>query len=248
MVGHLKDHPFSVEAFFKTSLVITFALPKEEVMPLLPPCLEPDLFLEKWAFVALAVVDTRKLRPKGFPEYLGNDFLLTGYRIFTRFTTLEGKRLRGLYILKSETNLKRMEFLGSLFTRYKYSTTDLSITTTQDQISVRSQSSGLFLDVSMDEDPKLPAGSPFQSWKEARRFAGPLPYTFTWLPEKREVLVIEGVRSEWTPSPVTIAAADSKVIAGFGFKDLRLASAFVVQDIPYFWRKGKRFPWIQRGA
>jgi hypothetical protein len=78
MFHSIKDHPFAVEAFFKVSLVLTFAFPKEQLQDLLPECLELDTF-NQWAFLAVAVVDTKGLRPKGFPAFLGNDFILAGY-------------------------------------------------------------------------------------------------------------------------------------------------------------------------
>ena len=99
MLSFLKNHPFAVEAFFESSLVLTFAIPKSQVQDLIPECLELDTFNDKWAFIAVAMVQTKALRPKGFPKIVGNDFFLIGYRVFVRFTTHAGKSLRGLYIL-----------------------------------------------------------------------------------------------------------------------------------------------------
>src|SRR3982751_3948163 len=137
----LKNHPFAVETFFNTSLVLTYAVAKEELQDLIPECLELDTFNDQWAFVAVAMVDTKNLRPKGFPKFMGNDFILTGYRIFVRYTNHAGKRLRGLYILKSETNKKRMSFFGNIFTHYNYGTTDIKFTKSTDKIIVSSTKS-----------------------------------------------------------------------------------------------------------
>src|ERR1700754_4213531 len=125
MFSFLKNHPFAVEAYFESSLVFTFAFPKESITHLIPECLELDTFDDKWAFIAVAMVQTKALRPKGFPKILGNAFFLIGYRVFVRYTNERGKHLRGLYILKSETNKKRMKFLGNIFTHYNYTTTDI---------------------------------------------------------------------------------------------------------------------------
>ena len=109
MLSFLKNHPFAVESFFESSTVLTFAVPKEQLQNLIPECLQLDTFQEKWAFVAVAMVQTKELRPKGFPKFMGNNFFLIGYRVFVRYTTSTGKNLRGLYILKSETDKKKME-------------------------------------------------------------------------------------------------------------------------------------------
>jgi uncharacterized protein YqjF (DUF2071 family) len=196
----LKNHPFAVETFFESSLVLTYAVPKDELKDLIPECLELDLFNDQWAFIAVAMVNTKNLRPKGFPELMGNDFFLTGYRIFVRYNNNKGKRLRGLYILKSETNKRKMSFFGNIFTHYNYTTTDIDLLKDQAKISVVSKKSGLEIEVKTgSEDIGLPANSPFKDWKEARRFAGPLPFTFTYNPQSKEVLVIEGVRENWVP-------------------------------------------------
>lgn len=104
MLSFLKKHPFAVEAFFESSIVLTFAFPKEQLVDLIPECLELDTFEEKWGFIAVAMVQTKGMRPKGFPRFLGRDFFLMGYRIFVRYTTSSGRRLRGLYIMKSDTD------------------------------------------------------------------------------------------------------------------------------------------------
>src|SRR4051794_38418279 len=122
MLPFIKNHPFAVEAFVESSLVFTFAVPRNEIESLIPSCLELDTFQGKWAFVAVAMVQTKNLRPKGLPSFLGNDFFLIGYRVFVRYVNNAGKRLRGLYILNSETDKRKMEFFGNIFTHYKYGT------------------------------------------------------------------------------------------------------------------------------
>src|ERR1700722_13920867 len=180
MFSFLKNHPFAVDAFFESSLVFTFAIPKEQLQHLIPPCLNLDTFDDKWAFIAVAMVQTKSLRPKGFPKILGNDFFLIGYRVFVRFTNPAGKNLRGLYILKSETDKKKMEVMGNFFTHYHYTTTDIHQILQNGTTEIYSNKSGFKIRIENPgmEDVPLPSGSPFTDWKEARRFAGPLPFTF----------------------------------------------------------------------
>jgi len=80
MISFLKNHPFPVETYFESSTVLTFAIPKEELQGLIPECLELDTFQDQWAFIAVAMVQTKELRPKGFPKFMGNSFFLIGYR------------------------------------------------------------------------------------------------------------------------------------------------------------------------
>ncbi|KMQ64886.1 hypothetical protein ACM46_11795 [Chryseobacterium angstadtii] len=247
MFDFLKNHPFAVEAFFESSLVLTFAVPKEQLQHLIPECLELDTFQDQWAFVAAAMVQTQDLRPKGFPKLMGNNFFLIGYRVFVRYRSNTGKKLRGLYILKSETDKKKMELMGNLFTHYNYSTTDILQTEKENVKEIQSVKSNFKISISKKEDTiPLPPDSPFADWKEARRFAGPLPFTFTYNKETQEVLIIEGVRQNWTPAPVEV------VDYYFGFLDTLklenpvLANAFIIKNIPYYWKKGKIEPWKQK--
>lgn len=244
MIATLKNHPFAVETFFKNSIVLTYAVAKEELQHLIPECLTLDTFDDKYAFIAIALVDTKNLRPKGFPTFLGNDFFLIGCRIFVRYTTNEGKRLRGLYILKSETNKNRMSILGNIFTHYKYTTTDIDFNKNENKTSIVSIKSDVEIDINLANDNvNLPSNSPFKDWKEARRFAGPLPFTFSYNKEKKEVLIIEGVRENWIPKPIEIIKNKVGFIDQFNFKNVVLANAFMIENIPYYWKKGKTEIW-----
>lgn len=248
MFSFLKNHPFAVDAFFESSLVFTFAIPKEQIQHLIPECLELDTFNGKWAFIAVAMVQTKALRPKGFPKMLGNDFFLIGYRVFVRFTNRAGKNLRGLYILKSETDKKKMEFFGNIFTHYNYTTTDIHQNRQNEITEIHSHRSDFTVRIESpeNEDIPLPDGSPFADWKEARRFAGPLPFTFTYSPEDKEVLIIEGVREDWKPRPVKVSDYHFSFIDKMNLKDARLANAFIIRNIPYHWKKGKIEKWTTK--
>jgi uncharacterized protein YqjF (DUF2071 family) len=244
MFDFLKNHPFAVEAYFESSTVLTFAVAKEQLQHLIPECLELDTFNDKFAFIAVAMVQTKDLRPKGFPRFLGNDFFLIGYRIFVRYTNEKGKRLRGLYILKSETDQKKMEWLGNIFTKYSYTTTDINQTTTDDLVEIFSKQSNFKVTIQKTtEDIALPHQSPFENWAAARRFAGPLPFTFTYDATKKAVLIIEGVRENWIPTPLKILNYDFDFLNKMNLQNVVLANTFIIKNIPYHWKKGRIESW-----
>lgn len=240
----LKNHPFAVQAYFESSLVLTFAVPKEQLQDLIPECLELDTFQDKWAFIAIAMVQTKHLRPKGFPKFMGNDFFLIGYRIFVRYTDNRGKRLRGLYIIKSETDKKKMAFFGNLFTHYNYTATDINQSIDKDLNIIHSKKSKFHLEIlqAVDE-PTLPKDSPFSSWSDARKFAGPLPHTFTYNPEDKSVLTIVGVRQNWKPKPVKVKSYKFDFLNSLNLEGIVLANAFEIKNIPYYWEKGRIEKW-----
>ncbi|WP_316835633.1 DUF2071 domain-containing protein [Pedobacter nutrimenti] len=243
MFSFLKNHPFAVEAFFESSLVLTFAIPKVQLQNLIPECLQLDIFQDEWAFIAVAMVQTKALRPKGFPKIIGNDFFLIGYRVFVRYTNSRGKNLRGLYILKSETDKKRMEFMGNIFTHYKYTTTDINQIDRTNTLEIASIKSKFRITLGKAEEVPLPEQSPFNDWKEARKFAGPLPFTFTYNKQTGEVLIIEGVRENWIPKPVKVIDYDFEFLRALNLRNPILANAFIIKNIPYYWKKGKTEQW-----
>jgi len=247
MIRQLRRHPFPVIAHFDFSLVLAYALPVEVLQPLLPPGLVVDAF-GGYGFVAAAMVQTRDLRPAGFPAWMGQDFFLTGYRIFVQYHTHAGKRLRGLYILRSVTDSKRMEILGNAMTHYHYTTADIRASRTGNELSVVCKSADGRTDATVrvstalpEDSLPLPSGSPFASWKEARRFAGPLPFTFDYETGTQRMLIVQGVREHWEPTPVQVQEAEVAFVHGslFGGAPPVLANAFIVEDIPYRWEKGR---------
>ena len=103
-----------------------------------------------------------------------------------------------------------------------------------------------FLHVSTDEvyGSLESKDSPFTDWKEARRYAGPLPFTFTYNKAKKEVLIIEGVRKDWDPKPIQINDHKIKFLDTLNLQnDAVLANAFIINNIPYYWKKGKTDRW-----
>jgi uncharacterized protein YqjF (DUF2071 family) len=243
-MSFLKNHPFAVAATFEKSLVLTFAIPKEQLKDMIPECLELDTFEDKWAFIAIAMVQTKGLRPKGFPEFMGNNFFLIGYRIFVRYTNKAGKSLRGLYILKSETDKKKMEFFGNIFTHYNYTTTDINQTQKGNLKSINSVKSKFQVTTEETElEVKIPEDSPFKDWKDARKFAGPLPHTFTYNKEEKSVLIIRGIRQDWKPKPVKVDRYDFEFLNNLKLKNVVLANAFEIKNVPYYWEKGKLEQW-----
>ena len=61
--------------------------------------------------------------------------------------------------------------------------------------------------------------------------------------KSNEVLLIEGVRENWTPIPVKIINYEFDFLNSLNLQNPILANAFIIKDIPYFWKKGKRELW-----
>ena len=254
LLYRLRRHPFTVEAFFRHSLVITYAFPAEAFASLLPPGLVLDTH-EGSGFLAIALVQTRGLRPTFIPRGLGQDFLLSGYRVFARFRTASGRTLRGLRILRSDADRRLMVVSGNLFTHYRYRKCKASVLEAPDRLDLRIRTPQAEADLDITADlvtrPEAPpTGSPFRDLTEARKFAGPLPFTFDYEPETRSIVIIEGVRERWDPQPVRVEVRENTFLTRAPFDRFPpvLANAFHVRDVPYRWRPGILEPLPGAGA
>ena len=248
MLHLLRRHPFAVEAFFRHSLVLTYAMPEGVLAPLLCPGLTLDTH-RGYGFLAIALVETEGLRPAALPAFLGQGFFLSGYRVFARHRLSTGETLRGLRILRSDTDRRVMTVLGNLFTHYAYRRARVDFSVSAERLAVTVVTPGAEADLEVVADlahkpAPLPPGSPFESLAEARRFAGPLPFTFDYEKETRALVIVKGVRRQWSPEPVAVEVVRNTFLSSAPFAGASpvLANAFHLEGVPYRWTRGRVEP------
>src|ERR687898_1580843 len=236
MVNRVRRHPIPIAAHFRHSLVLAYAFSRETLEPLVPPSLELDTHGEV-AFAAAAFVQTERLRPAFLPAAFGLDFFLAGYRIFVRVAAQPS--LRGLYILRSDADRRSLVVLGNALTRYRYRTVDASCRLVGGSLEIQVRP-GVDLAADLVAPAPLPEGSPFSDEREARRFAGPLPYTFHHERETDSLLAVRGIRSGWEPTPVAVEVRELSffTIGRFEGAAPTLANAFYVGGVDYRWERG----------
>jgi hypothetical protein len=242
MLYRLRRHPLPISAFFTHSLVLTYAYPAKTLQQLLPPGLTVDTYGD-YGFIAIAMVQTRQLHPAFLPAALGVDFFLTGYRVFTRFGSKLS--LRGLKILRSDTDRRLMAVGGNLLTHYGYVHCRAAMKAEGDHLRVTVSSPGAAADLDVEADlssrpAPLPVGSPFANLEDARRFAGPLPYTFDYEHETNSIVMIKATRTHWEPQPVSVVVRKATFLEHPPFNEFspKLANAFHVENVPYRWERG----------
>jgi hypothetical protein len=234
-----------VKAYFRHCLTLTYAVPPDVARRLLPPGLEVEIH-DGYAFVAVALVQTKSLRPAGVPSQLGQDFFLAGYRVFTTFTRPNGSRVRGLRILRSDADRPGMVIAGNMLTHYNYHrcTAKVDEGSLRLHFCVSTRDDRGTLDVVADlSNEALPSVSPFHSVRDARRYAGPLPFTFDYERETDSIIAIRATRANWQPVPVSVEVRRISFFDQSVFDGCRpvLAAAFYVHDIDYRWERGVRY-------
>lgn len=81
LLNLLKRHAMPNRAQLAASLVLAYAIPEDTLRPFLAPTLELDTY-RGIGFLAIAMVETRNLRPSFLPASCGMDFFLAGYMDF----------------------------------------------------------------------------------------------------------------------------------------------------------------------
>lgn len=243
MLHRLRRHPLPIAARFRHSLVLAYAFPRAVLEPLLPPGLVLDVRGED-GFAAVALVFVERLRPAFLPSAFGRAFFLGGYRLFVRLE--EAESLRGLYILRSDTDSRLMAALGNRLTHYRYRVAQVEAREAAGRLEVAVSTPGgeADLDVAADLASKpapLPPGSPFANAHEARRYAGPLPYTFDHERETGRIVAVRAVRADWDPQPVAVDVRRAAFFERGPFAGLQptLANAFHVAAAEYRWERGR---------
>jgi uncharacterized protein YqjF (DUF2071 family) len=246
MLYQLQRHALPIRAHLQSSLVLAYAVPAKVLLPLLPPGLVLDTFGD-FGFLAVALVETHNLRPAFLPAPLGMNFFLSGYRVFTRYKTAAGRTLRGLRILRSDTNRLSMRFFGNLLTHYGYERSRCRVERTEQKYEIQVTTPDHRADLHVEADMStqtvaLPNGSPFHDFREARKFAGPLPFTFDYESQTHSIIRVEGVRQRWNPRPVSVKIHRNAFLEQAPFRSAGavLANAFFLEDVPYAWRPGIR--------
>jgi hypothetical protein len=102
-----------------------------------------------------------------------------------------------------------MRLFGNLLTHYCYSRSQFRVQSTEQkyevQVTTRDGQADLHVEADLStQTVAVPAGSPVADLKEARKFAGPLPFTFDYEKQTHSIIRLEGVRQRWNPRPVSV--------------------------------------------
>ena len=245
MLHLLKRHPIPVSAFFLHSLVLTYAFPPEILQPLLPAGLVLDTY-RGFAFLAVALVQTRESAARFSTRGNGLQFLSERLQNFHEACWQRAVEARIADFAKRHgpsVDGTRREFAdplqlpllrGNLEERGREIHWTIRTPRAEADLEVLARVTG--------NPAPLPCASPFSTLAEARRFSGPLPYTFDYEEATHSIIGILAVRQSWNPQPVAVEVLCNTFLDQEPFCHAQpiLANAFHVQDVPYQWQRGRR--------
>jgi hypothetical protein len=102
-----------------------------------------------------------------------------------------------------------MQLFGNLPTHYHYQRSHWLVQRTKQnyeiQVTTADVRADLHIKADLSKEPAtLPADSPFRDFREARKFAGPLPFTFDYESQTHSIIRVQGIRQDWNPRPVSL--------------------------------------------
>lgn len=136
-------------------------------------------------------------------------------------------------------------------THYGYAKSRITTRATSDAlaISIKTHNGAADLDLVADlshSPDRLPDNSLFPDWRQARLYAGPLPFSYE--PETHSIVLVEGRRQDWIPQPVAVDVKRATFFDTSPFSQTRptLANAFIVRDVPHHWNRGYCEPLVRK--
>lgn len=237
----IKRQPFSIDANLNYSLILNFALPYQRLQKILPAGLNADIHDNYWGFVAMTVTQIQQIYPQSFPAFSVYNSFHISYRILVSYQGQAGKKLRGSYILRSETDKRSIEWLGNILTPYNFSKTDIQQKTERETMEISSQQSNFKILISSAKTgaPLLPPDSVFDNWESANQTIVSRPFTFSYLPDQQEILMVESISENGQPVPVEVVQHQIGFFPAWGLHDAQLVGAFLAQNTSYTSKKGK---------
>ena len=186
-----------MQAFLKPRLLLTYSAPATELQKLIPECLTLDTFGNN-AFVAVAMVQTKKSAPGDFLNLWTTIFSgrLPDFRALSEF---KGKSYAAFTFWSRLLIKKKMEVLGNTFTHYNYSQTDIVVEEVGGCQHFFSRLRHWCVCWRRNREHAVTCRISIPGLEGSATFCGSTPlFTFN---EQKKVLIIEGVRENWTPQP-----------------------------------------------
>ncbi len=222
----------AITSTFLTNSILMYSCEPDDLERLLCPGINVDLIGGR-GHLAVAFVDQRDFRPRGAPQWAGRDFFMVEYLAFVTYESSDGRQMRGLYLLQSDTP-STLACIGSrIFSHYQFRKIDLRVSETSTTKRFASTKAGIDVTISLDADSRGDAWAGFEELSRPRSF------NFQHLKRSNATLVIRGVLKGWDPRPTTVLNADVAAVDGMGITFDGPPKAIEVDNVEYLWRNSR---------
>jgi hypothetical protein len=237
--------PFDTATIWEEAVCLNLRISPEALRPLVPSVFELDVY-EGHAFVSLTASRLKNFGPASLPALLGVNFYQATYRAHVVYVDRVGRRRRGCYFVRSETNSSVMSSAANAlpeFRAHRCATHPIvmakhgeSIVLTVDSGDDPAGKVVVVLDVTRDT-LRMPAESAFASIGDARALLVDFDEAFAYEEETDDVLVLRIERGEWNLRVARVLDAYLGFVEEGPFPPgaATFDSAFYFRDVPYRW-------------
>lgn len=237
--------PFEANTTWAEAVCINIRVDPAALRPLVPDLFELDTY-DGHAFVSLTASRLKDFGVGSLPAALRMNFYQATYRAHVTFTDFRGRKLRGCYFVRSETNSQIMSLTANMLPEFKAHRCGVSpILMVRDGGKwILSVDSGddpagkvvLVLDTTHPRDA-LPATSCFPTLAAAREILADFYDAFSYDPDTGEVFILRIDRGDWhIQLPEIVDHYLGFATHGpFPPGTATLDSVFYFQNTPYRW-------------
>ena len=191
--------PFAANTIWEEAICVNVRVRPDALRPLVPAQFELDLF-DGWAWVSLTASRLKDFGAGPAPRMLRKNFYQATYRAHVTFTDFRGRRMRGCYFVRSETNSPIMSLTANLLPEFKAHRCSTY------PILMARQGDHLLLSVDSGDDPagkvvlvldtarpldRMPDNSRFTSIDHAYDFLVDFYDAFAFDPHANEVFILQ---------------------------------------------------------
>ena len=237
--------PFAANTVWEQAICVNYRVRPEALRPLVPAQFDLDLY-DGWAWVSLTASRLTDFGAGPAPRMLRKNFYQATYRAHVTFTDFRGRRMRGCYFVRSETNSLLMSLTANLLPEFK------AHRCATHPILMARQGNHLLLSVDSGDDPagkvvlvldaarpldRMPDSSRFTSIDTAYDFLVDFYDAFSYDPRANEVLILQIDRGDWNIQGLEpIDYYLGYFSAGpFPPGTTEFDSVFYFRDMPYRW-------------
>ena len=237
--------PFAANTVWAEAVCVNIRVRPEALRRLVPAPFDLDLYKD-WGFVSLTASRLKQFGLGMLPRALRMNFYQATYRAHVTFTDFRGRRLRGCYFLRSETNSHVMSLTANLlpeYTAHRCNTYPILMVRNGGHfiltVDTGSDPAGkvvLVLDTSLQRDA-LPPSSCFPSMQAAYEYIVDFYDAFSSDPVTGEVIILRIERGPWhVRLPEVVDHYLGFIHDGpFPAGSAELDSVFYFQNTPYRW-------------
>jgi uncharacterized protein YqjF (DUF2071 family) len=237
--------PFDTQTTWAEAVAVNVSVAPAALRPLVPDVFDLDLYQGR-AFVSLTASRLKDFGAGWLPRALRMNFYQATYRAHVTYTDFRGRRTRGCYFVRSETNSRLMSLAANLLPEFR-----AHACSTYPILMVR-QGNHLVLTVDSGADPAgkvvlvldtaralpgMPANSQFPSLQAGYEFLVDFHNAFSYDPDTGEVFLLQIERGDWDIRVVEpVDHYLGYFVAGpFRPDTAQLDSVFYFTDVPYRW-------------